>query len=203
MARKNSSNLEVIINADGFSIGGGTTKRTATFSGDDFDFVGGGSAVITFPQITGTLATLKLEENVPQEFDIVLSADGKYSGYVVAGVAGGSALAFGDLVYLDTSMPDWELADASAASTSGTKILGICVQAASSTAATTVLLWGSIRADTAFPTFTAGQLYVSETAGDITNTAPTTTDAVVRVVGHALTGDAMFFNPSPNYITAV
>ena len=43
--------------------------------------------------------------------------------------------------------------------------------------------------------------YVSETAGDITGTQPTTTDVVIRVVGFALTADELFFNPDNVYIT--
>lgn len=200
--KNNAANTRVNNNADGFDIAGGTTKRKITVSGGDVNMVGGGSAVITYPAATGTLATLNLEENIPLVVDVVLSADGKYSGIVQAGVAG-PALAFGDLVYLDTSVPDWKLADADTIDASGTPMLGICVLAASAGAATTVLRYGSVRADASFPTFTAGQLFVSQTAGDITNTAPTATDTVRRVIGHAITGDAMFFNPSPDYITNV
>ena len=93
--------------------------------------------------------------------------------------------------------------DADTIDASGTPMLGICVLAASAGAATTVLRYGSVRADASFPTFTAGQLFVSQIAGHITNTAPTSTDTVRRVIGHAITGDAMFFNPSPDYITNV
>lgn len=58
MATKNSVNLEITKNADGFSIGGGTTKRTATVTGGDIIFTGSGSAVITFPSSSVTLASL-------------------------------------------------------------------------------------------------------------------------------------------------
>lgn len=203
MAKNNVINVAATVNADGFDLTGGTTSRTLTVTGGNATLSGGGSAVISFPSATGTLSTLSLEENIPLVIDVVLSADGKYSGIVVDGTAGSSALAFGDLVYLDSAGPDWELADASAASTSGTPKLGICVLAASSAAATKILVYGAVRADAVFPTFTAGQIFVSETAGDVTSTAPTTTDSVTRVLGHALTSDSMFFNPDNYYSTHV
>lgn len=198
--KNNASNQRYTNNADGFEISGGTTKRKITVSGGDVTMVGGGSAVITYPAATGTLATLVMEENIPQSIDVILSADGKYSGIVAAGVAG-ATLAFGNVCYLDTSVPDWKLADADAAATAGTPKLGMCVLAASAAGATSMLLFGSIRADALFPTFTAGQLFVSQTAGALTNTAPVATDTVTRVVGHALTADAMFFNPDNGYTT--
>jgi hypothetical protein len=59
----------------------------------------------------------------------------------------------------------------------------------------TILLHGIIRADAAFPSFTVNNPnYVSETAGAVTRTQPTTTDVVIRVVGFALTAEGMCFS---------
>jgi hypothetical protein len=134
------------------------------------------------------------------QLDATLSADGTYSGIVEAGTAG-AALAFGDLVYLAVADSRWELADASAVAT-GTMKLGICVEAAASDgSATTILLWGKVRADTAFPTLTvAAPVFMSEAAGDITNTAPSTSSAIVRVLGYGNTGDELQFQPSNDWI---
>ena len=46
---------------------------------------------------------------------------------------------------------------------------------------------------------------MSETAGDITTTAPSTTDAVVRVMGWAITTEpnTIYFNPSQDHATVV
>lgn len=204
MAKRNSTNTDITSNADGFDISGGTTSRKLTVSGADVSMVGGGSAVITFPSATGTLATLTMEENIPFTYDAALSADGKYSGFVRAGTAG-ATLAFGDLVYLAAADSRWELADADAASTSGDVLLGMCVLAAAADGnATTILLQGFIRADTAFPALTiGGPAYVSTTAGDIQTTAPSGTDDVVRRVGFAWTADELYFNPSNDYTTIV
>lgn len=148
---------------------------------------------------------LTLEENSSIALDPAASADGKYTGITRTGTAG-AALAFGDLCYLDPTDSRWELADANAAQGAdgdARGVLGICVLAAAADGdPTTMLLYGTVRADTAFPTMTVNnQMYVSETAGDITGTQPTTTDVVIRVVGVALSADELLFNPSPDYIT--
>lgn len=148
---------------------------------------------------------LTLEENSSIALDPAASADGKYTGITRTGTAG-AALAFGDLVYLDPTDSRWELADANAAQGAdgdSRGVLGICVLAAAADGdSTTILLYGTVRADTAFPAMTVNnQMYVSETAGDITGTQPTTTDVVIRVVGVALTSDELLFNPSPDFIT--
>ncbi len=157
------------------------------------------------PLAGGTMTgNITLGENTAIAYDPVLSADGKYTGITRTGTAG-ATLAFGDLVYLDPTDSKWELADANiAAGSDGDPrgILGICVLAANEDAATNILLHGVVRADTAFPTLTVNApAYVSETAGDIVVTQPTTTDVVIRVVGFGLTGDELFFNPSNDYIT--
>ncbi len=65
MALNNSINAPVVVHADGFSIAGGTTnKRTFDVSGANVTVVGSGSATITFPSSSATLATLALSENL-------------------------------------------------------------------------------------------------------------------------------------------
>jgi len=156
---------------------------------------------LTAPTIGGAAL---LSENAAIQLDSALSADGKYTGIIRAGTAG-TTLAFGDLVYLAAADSRWELTDADAASTSGDVIIAMCVLAAAADGdPTTLLLYGNIRADTAFPALTIGaQAYVSTTAGDIQTAQPNGTDDVIRVVGFALTADELMFNPSPDYITHV
>lgn len=154
-------------------------------------------------QTTGTDITLA--ENTSIILDPVLSADGKYTGITRTGTAG-TTLAFGDLCYLDPTDSRWELVDANSAQGAdgdARGVVGMCVLAAAGDgSATNILLYGTIRADTAFPAMTVNnQMYVSETAGDITGTQPSTSGVVIRVVGVALTADELLFNPSPDYIT--
>lgn len=147
-------------------------------------------------------ASVTFGENTSLILDAALSADGKYCGITEAGTAG-TTLAFGDLVYLAVADSRWELTDADAEATAGPVKLGICVLAAAADGDPTVLLlWGKVRADTAFPTLTVGApAYVSTTAGDIQVAQPSGADDVIRVVGYANTADELYFCPSRDYMT--
>jgi len=142
-------------------------------------------------------------ENFSLKLDAALSADGKYCGIVETGTAG-ATLAFGDLVYFAVADSRWELADADAEATAFGK-LGICVQvAAGDGSATTILLWGKVRADAVFPALTIGApVYMGTTAGDVQTAAPSGTTDVVRIVGYGNTADELYFKPDNTYIEMV
>lgn len=158
------------------------------------------------PLAGGTMSgNITLGENTSIALDPAGSADGKYTGTTVTGTAG-YAQTFGDLVYLDPTDSRWEKTDANAASGAdgdARGVIGIVVVAGAADGnACTILLNGIIRADAAFPAMTINApMYVSETAGAITGTVPTTTDAVMRTVGFALTADELRFDPSSDYAT--
>jgi hypothetical protein len=162
------------------------------------------SPTLTTPSAFTTGGTITLAENTTIALDPAGSADGKYTGITVAGTAGYTQ-AFGDLVYLDPTDSRWEAVDANAASGAdgdARGLLGMVVVAGTDGNACTILLHGIIRADAKFPSFTINNpIYASETAGSVTQTQPTTTDVVIRVVGFALTADEMFLNPSSDYTT--
>lgn len=162
------------------------------------------SPVLTTPSAFTTGGTITLAENTSIALDPAGSADGKYSGITIAGTAG-TALAFGQLCYLAVADSRWELADADAAATMGTPLLGMCVLAAAGDGnATTMLLYGTIRADAQFPALTIGAtVYGGETAGAIQVAIPTGADNIIRVVGHALTADEIMFNPSQDHQVTV
>jgi hypothetical protein len=173
------------------------------------DTLGGASSTGTGGLVRATSPTLvtpllsgkvTLEENASIALDPAGSADGKYSGITVTGTAG-YAQAFGDVVYKDPTDSRWELCDAdSAPGNDGDShgVIGMVAVAGTDGNACTILLQGIIRADAKFPTFVInGAIYVSGTAGAVTQTAPTTYySTVMRVVGFALTADEMYFNPS-------
>jgi len=172
----------------------------------------GGLAILDDASTAAVVATLGLDtptsmfanampENVAIILDAALSADGKYSGIAEAGTAG-TALAFGDLVYLAAADSRWELADADAAATAGPVQLGICVLAAAADGdPTTILRYGKVRADAVFPALTVGApVYVDVTAGDVTVTAPSGTADIVRIVGYGNTADELFFCPDNTFI---
>lgn len=162
------------------------------------------SPTLTTPSAFTTGGTITLAENTSIALDPAGSADGKYTGITITATAGYTQ-AFGDLVYLDPTDSRWELADANAAAEAdgdSRGILGMVVVAGTDGAACTILLNGVVRADAKFPAFTVNNpIYVSETAGSVTQTQVTTTDAVIRVIGFAITTDELYFSPSADYIT--
>jgi hypothetical protein len=173
-----------------------TLSSTSTFTNKTLT-----SPTITTANLSGTQL---LAEGASIGLDPSASADGAYSGITVTGTSG-YAQAFGDLVYLDPTDSRWEAADANAASGAdgdSRGLLGMVVVTGTDGNTCTILLQGVIRADANFPTFTVNNpIYVSETAGDVTQTQPTTTDVVIRIVGAALTADSMYFNPDFTWIT--
>lgn len=179
------------------------TVDDAAAADDDFArFTANGiEGLATQAALTALLGAV-LAENDAIQLDPALSADGKWNGITETGTAG-AALAFGDICYLAVADSRWELAKADAAATSFGK-LGICVLAAGADGnATTMLLWGKVRADAAFPAMTVGApVFISAaTAGDVTSTAPAgTTNFVVRIVGYGNTADELFFAPDATYL---
>lgn len=112
----------------------------------------------------------------------------------------GATIAIGELCYLGSG-GTWLLTDASAESTAGSVMLGICMEAQTAGNAMLVALAGSFARDDTWTWTTGGELYISETAGDLTQTAPTVTDSVTRVVGYAVSADVIYFNPSSDHLT--
>lgn len=149
-----------------------------------------------------TLGTLTADINMDDHSIIwkALLIDGEYCGISESAVAG-CAMAFGNLIYLSPDDGRWELVDANAKLTSYGK-LGICVLvAAGDGSATKVLLWGKIRADSLFPTFTKGApVYASNTAGEIVTSPPSGSGDIVRIIGYGNTADELYFQPENTFL---
>jgi len=139
------------------------------------------------------------------EFDVkldsLLSADGKYSGVTFDGVLG-ATLAFGDLVYLNTTDQRWELTDADAEATSGDVMLALVLAAGNDGDTRLLLLQGFIREDDWNFTSYGQPLFVGLTAGDmVQDVSGFTTGDTVRVVGYASSfADQIYFNPSRTWL---
>ncbi len=126
------------------------------------------------------------------------TSDGAATGNITSQFAAGDNLDIGDLVYLDAAAT-WQLAGADSGSVYA-GILGISLQSVSASAAVKVALSGSFVSASAFPTLTVGgTVFMSETDGEITQTAPSTSGSAVRVVGFAINASAISMNPSPDY----
>ena len=86
---------------------------------------------------------------------------------------------------------NYDEADASAIATMPCSALAL----ETGTGTKRVILRGLVRDDTWTWTI-GGLIYVSETIGTLTQTAPVTASAVVQCVGIALTGDLIWFEPN-------
>ena len=65
------------------------------------------------------------------------------------------------------------------------------------------LLRGQARADSTWSWTIGGLLYLSTTAGLMTQTKPAATDDCIQVLGVAFpNADTVNFNPSPDYVTS-
>jgi hypothetical protein len=123
------------------------------------------------------------------------SSDHDWIGETIDFLNATATLSIGDFVYL--SATGWALVDADAESTAS-GMLGICVEAGTTSNPINVLVNGFFRDDTF--AFTAGNvLYVSTVAGDVTTTAPTAENDIVRVVGYAVTDDFIRFCPDNSW----
>lgn len=166
----------------------------------------GGTQTLTAKTISSSILTGQniFAENGRLALDQTLSADGTYTGITIAGTAG-ATLAFGDLIYLAAADSRWELVDADSVTTAGPVWIGMCVLAAAADGdPTEILLQGNIRADAAFPALTvSAPVYAGTTAGDIQVAAPSGDNDVVRIVGHAITADSIYFNPSTDWVVLV
>ncbi len=120
-------------------------------------------------------------------------------GNQITSINAGATITAMQMVYL-ASDGEWAISDASAEATS-TGMLSIALEAGTDGNPMKVALPGSFIKDETWAWTPGDILYASETAGEITATAPTgTTDAVVRIVGYAITADTIYFDPSPSYV---
>lgn len=91
----------------------------------------------------------------------------------------------------------WEPADANVTG-KAEGMLGISLGTSESSDG---LLVDGLITSSLFSSFSSGDIiYVSETEGEMTNTAPTAINSVVRIVGYALGSSYIHFNPSDNFI---
>jgi len=78
MGKNNSVNLDITNNSDGFDISGGTTSRKLSVTGGDITLSGSGSATITFPTTSTTVAGLGIAQafTATQSFAAGISVTG-------------------------------------------------------------------------------------------------------------------------------
>lgn len=166
-----------------------------------------GSSLDTMMQVKTTNVTFNQNAVFSQDAQLLNGAsldiqtpsptsDHQVTGLTAQMLAGGSISAF-DCVCVHTTTGEVIKADASAYATA--RVIGIAPAAISDTATGKVLLQGFIR-DDSWNWTTGSTLYLSETAGAMTHTPPSTDGAFVNVVGVALTPDVVYVNPSMDVI---
>ena len=144
----------------------------------------------------GGVVSLGDAGTVDMSTPLLAGTDHTFTGITAQMLAGGAISAF-DLVCVHTTTSEVVEADASAYATA--RVIGIAPAAISDTATGTILLHGFIR-DDSWNWTTGSTLYLSETAGAMTHTAPSTDGAFVQVVGVALSPDVVYINPSMDVI---
>ena len=157
---------------------------------DSIAIASGGDVTFSQDVVLGEAASVNIST------PLLPSADHTYSGTTAQMLAGGAISAF-DLVCINNTTGEVIEADASASGTA--RVIGIAPAAISDTATGTVLVHGFIR-DDSWNWTTGSVLFLSETAGAMTHTAPTTSGAFVQAVGIALSPDVVFINPSLDLI---
>lgn len=133
-------------------------------------------------------------------FDIadIPTEDNSYTqATLITGFDAGANLDQWDVVYMNSS-GDWVLADANGSGTYPAR--GIVVEAAANGSPAKVLIRGYVRNDTWTPTI-GGNYYLSNTAGEIDQTAPSTAGDKVQVVGFAVATTTVLFDFNGTYLT--
>jgi len=127
-----------------------------------------------------------------------ITAVGNNSGADIVYFGAGS-LTTGTLYYLATN-GTWTAADASDNTAGADELLGIAL--GSSATSNGVLLRGVVNVTGISGLTNVGRaLYISTTAGDVTETAPSSNNEIVRIVGYVLNAnDTMYFNPDSTWV---
>lgn len=124
-------------------------------------------------------------------------SDDTWTGTTISGLNAGATIAQWETVYLGASST-WLLADANGSGTYPAR--GLATAAYSNTDPAIVLVHGTVRND-AWNWTPGGAIYLSATAGGLTQTAPSTSGDKVQQVGFALTADIAFFDFNSTYLT--
>jgi len=156
----------------------------------------GGTQTLTSKTLTAPIITIPTNT-----FNVEPASDDTSFGDFLSGLNAGDTIAQWDLVYLDSSSGRYEFADADAAATAGQVMLGLATTSGTDGNPLTIIKKGIVRNDGWNWSTVGGPLYVSTSPGALTQTAPSGTDDVIRVVGYALSDDCIWFEPSNDWIT--
>ncbi|MFZ2125593.1 MAG: hypothetical protein WA087_01205 [Candidatus Saccharimonadales bacterium] len=122
--------------------------------------------------------------------------DHSATGMTTNAIQAGATIAAFQLVFLGTG-GKWLLVDADAVATCK-GLIGIALESQTDGNAMATALPGSFVRDDTWNWTIGDTLFAGETPGTMQNTIPTGADAIIKVVGFAVTADMIYFNPSPD-----
>jgi hypothetical protein len=111
----------------------------------------------------------------------------------------GESMVFGEVEYIETNGKATR-ADATSNTTSRALLMATSTLALDESG--TFLLFGFAR-NSGWSWIVGAEIYLSETTGALTQTAPTASDSVTQVMGTAISADLMYFNPSMDILVHV
>ena len=154
-------------------------------------------APLAYPTFTGTVT---LADNA--RIDLTLpTVDTYVTGNTTDSFASGYSSSVGDLVFFGSG-GKWLEVDADAVATCK-GLIGIALEAKNDTEIMKVALPGSFVRLDSWNWTVGATLYAGETLGAMQETIPTGADAVIKVVGFAVSSDVIYFNPSPDQQSTV
>jgi hypothetical protein len=124
------------------------------------------------------------------------SSDHTVNGLIVSGTAG-EILAYGNICYYKSDGKFWK-ADMNASSTASGWLAYSIDTSVAADASGSFLVKGYARDDSY--TWTTGSVLYLGAAGAASSTAPTGSADIVRIVGYAVDGSDIFFNPGNDYL---
>jgi hypothetical protein len=149
--------------------------------------------------VSGTTKTLEwVTPSSVIDLGVSMGSDDTYTGTIRSGLNNSGGVTQWDAVYLNGSS-QWVIADANGSGTYPAR--GLAVATVATGNATTIITRGTVRND-AWNWTPGGTIFLSTTAGGLTQTAPSTTGDKVQVMGYALDADTMAVEPSSDYGTA-
>lgn len=152
---------------------------------------------LTTPVING--ATL----NGDIQIDATPNTDDTWNGKSTNTFNAAGTIAQFDCVYL-TSSSTWGLTDADAIGTAGNVLVMMAGEAGTDTNPLRVIEPGSWVRNDAWNWTVGGVLYLdTATPGGMTQTVPSGTDDVVKILGYAVSADVIYFNPESGWIIHV
>lgn len=149
------------------------------------------------------MARLKLEEEgVSMDGSADALTDDTYTAFKqITDRNAGETINQWDLVYLNVADGEWHQADADESEAAG-KAWGIAAAAGTDGNPLTVIVSGIIRNDGWAWSAGAVDLYVSDAAGELTETAPSTTGDVIKLVARTLSDDEIYLDVTNHFLVS-